>query len=502
MLFISIVFIWLVPLVSSQSRTIHHLHKPKIEWRDCRDQVPLTLDLTGLNLDNLPSTLYCGEITVPMNYAEPISAQNNITVGLAMYRPEKEPKGIVFFNPGGSDEATVFARQVAFNQTEEFSGLTDFDLMMMDVRGTYHPNPLNVSLDRYSGLMGPYPITQTEFDTLYKASTDAIQSWTDLSYPPGILEYVGTKEVIQDFESIRRALCYDTINFIGASYGSFRAAQYAAVYPNRVGNFALDSVAPHGVSLFQEAQDQIAAANRGLLRADAYCQNNNSCPFKSQGKGSIPKKVLAAAQKTPLIASYCINSTNCTSPVTASNIQVGLQNSLLGQPDFPTIFKALEQALQGDASLFAIATGDPISDTQTVWSLPLLCSDYNLGNNTFEAFRSSLEAGLKASPSNFIKWLYASLIVLPAPTEWTRLVWEQNQESGLLIRHGDDHVSIQLPSQPSSSITKEFIRTGKLPATRNETLVSVYAPGMQVRPIADPYDVPTGAIVGDVDSDS
>jgi hypothetical protein len=87
-----------------------------------------------------------------------------------------------------------------------------------------------------------------------------------------------------------------------------------------------------------------------------------------------------------------------------------------------------------------------------------------------------------------------------------------------VIRHGDDHVSYQresnrndlffsiiltrrlVPYQPSSVITTEFIRTGKFPAARKETLVSVYPPGKKLGPIADPYDVPTGAIVGDIDS--
>jgi hypothetical protein len=40
---------------------------------------------------------------------------------------------------------------------------------------------------------------------------------------------------------------------------------------------------------FQQAEDIIIAANRGLLRADAYCQNNSSCPLIDKGKGIIPK---------------------------------------------------------------------------------------------------------------------------------------------------------------------------------------------------------------------
>jgi hypothetical protein len=88
-----------------------------------------------------------------------------------------------------------------------------------------------------------------------------------------------------------------------------------------------------------------------------------------------------------------------------------------------------------------------------------------------------------------------------------------------MIRHGDDHVSIQrktrpilisskksnestikVPAQPSSLITKEYMRTGRLPDPRNDTLVSVYGPGMHLDPIASPYDVPTGATAGDIDS--
>jgi hypothetical protein len=30
-----------------------------------------------------------------------------------------------------------------------------------------------------------------------------------------------------------------------------------------------------------------------------------------------------------------------------------------------------------------------------------------------------------------------------APTDWARLVWAQNPDSALAIRHGDDHVSFQ-----------------------------------------------------------
>jgi hypothetical protein len=42
-------------------------------------------------------------------------------------------------------------------------------------------------------------------------------SWIDMSSPPGIIQYVGTREVVQDYEMVRKALGYEKINFLGAS---------------------------------------------------------------------------------------------------------------------------------------------------------------------------------------------------------------------------------------------------------------------------------------------
>ena len=74
------------------------LSPQKIQWVNCSEHVPNTdiaLDLSGVNLSALPSTLQCGRLVVPMDYAKPISPTNNITLGLAMYRPQK-PKGVIF----------------------------------------------------------------------------------------------------------------------------------------------------------------------------------------------------------------------------------------------------------------------------------------------------------------------------------------------------------------------------------------------------------------------
>jgi hypothetical protein len=77
-----------------------------------------------------------------------------------------------------------------------------------------------------------------------------------------------------------------------------------------------------------QVEDTIAATNRLMLRADAYCQNNSSCPFYGLGKGSVPKfhvftpetdilltmtqafkQVVEIAKETPFFFSPCVNTT-------------------------------------------------------------------------------------------------------------------------------------------------------------------------------------------------
>lgn len=70
-------------------------HQSVIRWIDCHNQLPQSDPLTGVNLTNLPETLKCGRIDVPIDYKKPMGPGNNITLGLAMYRP-KNPKGTIF----------------------------------------------------------------------------------------------------------------------------------------------------------------------------------------------------------------------------------------------------------------------------------------------------------------------------------------------------------------------------------------------------------------------
>jgi hypothetical protein len=61
------------------------------------------------------------------------------------------------------------------------------------------------------------PTNQSAFDAVKAASATMIQSFNASSSPPGFVQFTGTNEVVQDYETIRKALGYEKINFLGLS---------------------------------------------------------------------------------------------------------------------------------------------------------------------------------------------------------------------------------------------------------------------------------------------
>ncbi|KAH8885479.1 hypothetical protein GQ53DRAFT_728953 [Thozetella sp. PMI_491] len=471
----------------------------RIRWVNCSENVPSNLSLAGVDLSNLPDTLHCGQIDVPMDYSQPMAQTNMITLGLAMHRPA-HPKGVLFVNTGGSDPVVIEAWKLALNQSAEFSGVADYDLMMMDVRGTFSSNPVSVSLEVAQSFPIGFPNNDTEFEAMREASAAFFQSWIDSSSPPGIIQFLRTEEVVQDYEQIRRALNYDKINYIGMSYGTYRGQRYASKFPERVGRFVLDSVVPHGRTLLDKARDQINAANRALLRADAHCQNNVSCPFHSQGQGAVPKAWHSILQNVSQAAEAC--AVNCSDIIQPILVQQSLHGLLLGQTDFSNLVDLLEIAVEGNPSSLLPTSSLTVED---IVAIPLECGDIGTISTAYPVSLRALISKINlycsgwpfpVTPEPSILNLHDMLMVTAdfdtdSPTEWTTFAWKRAPRSGLVVRHGDGHVSFNLFNQPATKIATEFLNTGHLPRGENESLVSVYAPNTMRAPIPDPYEVPT-----------
>ncbi|EGN95189.1 hypothetical protein SERLA73DRAFT_162724 [Serpula lacrymans var. lacrymans S7.3] len=513
----------------------------QIQWVNCTNNVPQPLQ-AQFNITNwgddpslppLPSTLHCGYLKVPMDYSQPIGSNNTISVGIAMYRPDN-PEGVIFYNSGGPGEpVAVMAWEVALNLTQTFNGLLNFDLMMMDVRGTFSSNELNCSVELFNEIPTTFFTNISEFDAVQTGVKNFAQSCIDLSSPPGIVQFIGTNEMVKDWEAIRIALGYDKISYYGISYGTFYGMEYLYRYPDNCDRFVLDAVFAHGMSDEDTVMYDMKAIDRLLLRADAYCMFNTTCPLHQQGKGSIPaafQEIITQATQKPLSAPSCINSTVCNSVVTADNIRTAINFEFTSNPDFPYVDEALYQATQGDASMVGIierGTTGPATDIASTIVFPLICLDIALDNNSYAGFEQLRSSSYKDDPamlrvSNiFDIELYCSAWPFPAqpkqllptnhtslmwvtadfdlnlPTEFATFAWAQAPNSVLVVRHGDDHGTLQVPNQPAAAMEVSFLATGVLPNVTDEELVTVYTPGSTRGPIPDPYSVPVGPLAGE-----
>ncbi|KAI0968914.1 hypothetical protein F4678DRAFT_481752 [Xylaria arbuscula] len=514
-----IIFVWPI-----------HGHIHPIRWVDCRDHVPSTLTVNSTELTNLPESLRCGRISVPMDYSRPYSSANSITLGIAMHRPQK-PKGAIFVNPGGSDPVAVLAWEMALNLTEEFKGLEDYDLMMMDVRGTYSSNPLKVSLQTFNNLPLSYPQNQTEFDIYRQASAAMFQSWINSSSPTGIIEHVGTKEVVQDFEQIRKALGYERVSFIGLSYGTYRAQQYTAAFPSRVDRLVLDAIVPHGRSLRDKSLDGIKAINRAVLRADAYCQDHDSCQLKRLGKGSVPRAIRTIIQRAQDQETY--GTSNGSEAIPVSVLQSTLAAQFSGTPDFASFTASLHMALAGNLSSFL--QDEPLT-VESVVALPLECGDLAYNELTYEDFKSSYDEAISVRFETIwygwlklifkldktgigmtsvwqlqlycsgwpfhVNWEAVQIIAKPtvliaadfdndAPIEWSLFDLTQLDLNlvSFVVRHGDGHTSFAIPNEPFGTIGKKFLRSGKRPDPASTLLYRIFSGSNVNYTFPDPYDV-------------
>ncbi|KAJ7017861.1 hypothetical protein C8F04DRAFT_1405477 [Mycena alexandri] len=511
-----------------------------IRWVDCREKVPQpiesSLNVTSTNFNGtLPSTLFCGEMDVPLDYTQAFdAATNKITIGFAMNRPAKHSSGLIFYHAGGPglDAASqAWANALNLSWGAPFDGLQDFDFLALNTRGLQFSNPLNCTSGVFfNDIPFSFPSSQGEYDAYQAAMTNFYAACTNNTTPVGIMKHIGTIELIQDWDSLRTALGYEKVSFSGVSYGTFAGMAYAARFPERVDRFVLDAAIPHGMPFQDMVTDQIAAANRLVLRADDFCLTDPACPFHGQGNGSVVKAwdaLLTRAIAEPLPALSCGPGKGCNSPVTPTDLRLGLTVLFRANPDFPLFNIALNASLHGDASLFAY---EPLGDIRESVVSPLLCSDFKIDDaqKTFTAYNN---LSINAQDIDARRVIYSQIgqfflmcsawpnpvpdpVTLPTdlplmwmtadfdlnlPTELTTFAAQQAPNSTLVVRHGDDHTSIlAVPAgTPAQVLATNFLRTGIMPAAQSDAQITVIGPGGTRGPLPGAYDVPTGAVAGD-----
>ncbi|MEU8895407.1 alpha/beta fold hydrolase [Nocardia sp. NPDC048505] len=193
----------------------------------------------------------CAVLSVPMNYADPDGPRIDLTVSRLPATGTR--RGVLFANPGGpgADTLDYWGKRV---QTLPAALATDYDRIAVQPRGLRWATPLTCQT---AG-----EIAEGEQVSLSGGSRDEVKKACDAAQP-GYLDAITTENTARDLESVRAALGFETINYLGVSYGTYLGAVYASLFPQRVDRMILDSnVNPDWVWTEEFAQQQVAGKQR------------------------------------------------------------------------------------------------------------------------------------------------------------------------------------------------------------------------------------------------
>ena len=231
---------------------------PELQWSPCAEN----------------DQLECTTLEVPMVHANPDGEK--ITLALNRLPSTSDSKrGSLLFNPGGPggsgvDMLSIFVEEEVVPETVRDA----YDLVGFDPRGVNNSTPVDC-LDFYDEDTIDYPLDLADLQAYEASNAVYVQQCVD-KYGD-YLQHLGSADVVDDMELMRKALGESQLDFIGYSYGTRLAALYAQNYPTTTGRIVLDASLPptHGnIELFE---GQLVPHERNLQLFADLCQSHSEC---------------------------------------------------------------------------------------------------------------------------------------------------------------------------------------------------------------------------------
>ncbi|MGW2256851.1 alpha/beta hydrolase [Streptomyces sp. NPDC001780] len=207
---------------------------PQVRWGACPEDVVA---------EAAPTTLQCGTVPVPVDYADPGGARIDLMISrLARTDPDKR-RGILMLNPGGPGGSglALSAQLVSLGLP---SSVTDrYDVIGMDTRGIGHSAPVSCGFtddSPYIANVPPYAVDDAAVTAQAKVAEQVAEQCARNDHD-GRLRQMTTANTARDLDRIRAALGEEKTSYLGYSYGTALGAAYASMFPGRSDRMVLDS---------------------------------------------------------------------------------------------------------------------------------------------------------------------------------------------------------------------------------------------------------------------
>jgi pimeloyl-ACP methyl ester carboxylesterase len=328
--------------------------------------------------------LQCATATVPIDYADPAAG----SIELALRRAPAtsgEAIGSLLLNPGGPGGSGVdFVEQAT--QRVSPGVLEQYDLVGFDPRGVARSSPVTCVDDATKDAL-----LSRDFDY----STDAGIEEARAAYREfgegcaantgPLLAHVDTVSAARDMDVLRAVLGDETLTYLGYSYGTSLGANYAELFPERVGRLVLDGALDPTLTETELAVGQAAGFESALRAYVEDCQGGDGCPLTGSvddGMAQV-RELLDRARRSPL-------ETGSDRPLTATLAFYGIAVTLYDDASWGVLTQALTAALRQDDGSGLLFLADVYNERD---------EDGGFASNSTEAF-TAINCLDGASPSD------------------------------------------------------------------------------------------------------
>lgn len=219
----------------------------------------------------------CGVVDVPFDHDMP--GRGRLDIAVARLPAESgDPDGVIVLNPGGPGGSGVDLLFEHGPDLVERLRLERFDLVSFDPRGVARSREIRCvesprNVDRIYIDLTPdddAELAAWEFGPRQFAQ-QCLQDYGEL------LALYDTEGAARDMDLIRAALGVERITPLMMSYGTFLAATYATLFPNRVDAMVLDAPFEPLSDELPWPVTQAIATERALDRWAAWCTSTSTC---------------------------------------------------------------------------------------------------------------------------------------------------------------------------------------------------------------------------------
>ena len=352
---------------------------PALTWKSCRGS----------------KRAQCAKLEVPVDWAKPRGKQISLAIARLPAGERRHRIGTLFFNPGGPGDGGV---KYVVHAEQVFSPalLASFDLVAMDPRGVGNSAPIRCNLPVAPADITRFPRTATEFEQLRDSGPRLGRSCLAASGP--LVGHVDTISVARDHDALRRALGERKVSWLGISYGTQVAINYAALFPHHTRAMVLDGALEHSGSEVSMLATEILTAEDAFNRFAAWCATADACALKGQDVGAVYDDLVARADRHPIPVPGALR------PVTGADIRMGTPRGLLFKEpgafgpalSWAALSRAIQAAVEGDASAFAlppVRVAAPLAER-----LSVACMDFVSEIRTWADMKQRIELGRQLAP--------------------------------------------------------------------------------------------------------